>query len=107
MSNKKAPLHAIEVALYKAAQIAKKDGFKRIILGSGADTAFGGLDGLLSKEWSFGEFVRRYNFIVAEDVLVTPASMLGIYEKYRVGKGLPTLYLDVLEIKLRRRRPWP
>ena len=83
MKNKKAPLHPVEVGLYKAAMEAKKDGVSKLILGNGADSTFGGMDKLLSKDWKFNDFVKRYNFIDPHKVLTDPKSILDIYEEYR------------------------
>ena len=88
MINKKAPLHAVEVALYKAATRAKEQGVKSIILGNGADSTFGGLDKLLSKDWPFEDFIKRYTFIMPEDVLEDPYDIHEIYEPYRAGEGI-------------------
>ncbi|OSB17326.1 hypothetical protein B2H94_11905 [Clostridium sporogenes] len=83
MKNKKAPLHPVEVALYKASMEAKKDGVTKIILGNGADSTFGGMDKLLSEDWSFDSFVKRYNFIDPYQVLKEAKSILNVYEEYR------------------------
>jgi len=91
MKYKKSPLHAIEVPLYKAAKIASEDGIKKLIVGNGADSTFGGMDKLLSKDWNFSEFVDRYTFVNPNSVLKKPISMINIYEKYRKGKGIDIL----------------
>lgn len=83
MKNKKAPLHPVEVGLYKAAMEAKKDGVSKLILGNGADSTFGGMNKLLSKDWKFDDFVKRYNFINPHEVLVEAKSILDVYEEYR------------------------
>ncbi|MCL2792134.1 MAG: asparagine synthase C-terminal domain-containing protein [Spirochaetaceae bacterium] len=64
MKRKKAPIHSIEVQIYKAALQAKKDGFEKIIFGEPADLVFGGFDQLLSKEYTFGDFVERYSCVM-------------------------------------------
>lgn len=63
MKHKKAPLHPVEVGLYKAAVASQQDGINVLASGTGADTMFGGLDKLLSKDWTFDEFVKRYTFL--------------------------------------------
>jgi hypothetical protein len=88
MINKKAPLHAVEVALYKAAITAKEQGVKSILLGNGADSTFGGLDKLLSIDWPFEDFVERYTFIMPDKVLADPCDIHEIYEPYRTGEGI-------------------
>lgn len=85
MKYKKSPLHAVEVALYKASKIAINDGIKLIILGNGADSTFGGLDKLLSCDWKFEDFVNRYTFINPATVLKTPTNIRSVYEPFRNG----------------------
>ena len=85
MKNKKSPLHAVEVGLYKAAKTAKDGGVNKIILGNGADSTFGGMDKLLSKDWKFDEFVKRYSFVDSSSILRDPVSVADEYEKYRIG----------------------
>ena len=63
IKNKKSPLHPIEPALYIASQKIKDDGYTNILTGCNADGKFGGLDGLLSKDWELNEFIKRYSSI--------------------------------------------
>jgi hypothetical protein len=86
MARKKAPLHPVEVALYCAALQAKRDGLRAVFVGNGADSTFGGLDKLLSRDWTFEEFVRRYNFVEPETVLNSPCDIRSVYEPYRCGE---------------------
>lgn len=84
MKHKGAPIHSIEVQIYKAAEHAKKDGFNKLIFGESADCLYGGLSNLLSREWSFGEFVDRYSFVLPYKVLrdsVLELEPYKIYEK--------------------------
>ena len=73
MKNKGAPIHSIEVQIYKAALQAKKDGFETLIFGESADCLYGGQSILFGKEWTLGEFIDRYTF-------VKPYSALKEYE---------------------------
>lgn len=82
MLRKKSPLHAIEVALYKAAAAAKADGIETLIVGNGADSTFGGMDKLLSRDWSMEEFINRYTFVNPQDVVKRPVSMLDTFAVY-------------------------
>ena len=66
MARKWAPVHSIEPQIYKAAIRAKKDGVKMILVGESADLIFGGMDQLISKDWSFDDFVNRYTFLMPE-----------------------------------------
>jgi len=69
MKHKNAPIHSIEVQIYKAALQAKRDGFDRFIFGEGADSIFGGLSSLLSKDYTIGDFIDRYSFVLLYKVL--------------------------------------
>lgn len=82
MIHKGAPIHSIEVQIYKAALQAKKDGFEKLIFGENADIIYGGMNGLLAKDWTFGEFVERYSYILPYRVLKDPLLILEPYWKY-------------------------
>lgn len=88
MARKKAPLHAVEVALYKASVRAIKDGVKTVILGNGADSTFGGLDKLLSRDWTFDAFMDRYTFVDPFAVLEKPVNVHDIYTPYKRGEHI-------------------
>ena len=64
MKHKKAPIHSIEIQIYKAALQARKDGFDTIIFGESADLNYAGLSGLMSREWTVGEFIDRYSYVL-------------------------------------------
>lgn len=86
MRCKKAPLHAVEVALYCAAMQAARDGMRAVFVGNGADSTFGGMDKLLSRDWTFDAFVKRYSFVAPESALVGPCDIRSVYEPYRRGE---------------------
>lgn len=69
MKHKGAPIHSIEVQIYKAAKKAKKDGIECLIFGESADCNYGGLSNILSRDWLFGEYVDRYSFVLPYKVL--------------------------------------
>ena len=69
MRNKCAPIHSIEVQIYTAALQAKMDGCDAIIFGESADLNYGGLSGLLSRDWTVGEFINRYAYVKPYEVL--------------------------------------
>ena len=69
MKHKGAPIHSIEVQIYKAALRALSDGMDTIIFGESADLNYGGLSGLLSKDWTVGEFIDRYSYVKPYHVL--------------------------------------
>jgi asparagine synthetase B (glutamine-hydrolysing) len=63
MRHKGAPLHSIEIQIYKAALKAKEDGIDVLIFGESADCLYGGQSMLFGQDWTFGEFVDRYTFV--------------------------------------------
>ncbi len=87
MKKRKAPLHQIESAVYMAAKQAKKDGIDKLLMGNGSDYLFGGLTGLLSKDWTFDGLVERYTIVKPEQALREPASIIPVYERFRTGKN--------------------
>jgi asparagine synthetase B (glutamine-hydrolysing) len=81
-----APVHSIDVQIYKAALQAKEDGFDTLIFGQGADLIFGGFDGLLSKDWTVDEFVERYSCVMPDKALWDFVIITEPYEKYAKNK---------------------
>ena len=69
MKHKGAPIHSIEIQIYKAALQAKADGYDSLIFGEAADSLYGGLDRLLSRDWDIGDFIDFYAFIRPYKVL--------------------------------------
>lgn len=86
MKAKAAPVHSIEPQILQAALQAKADGIEIMFVGESSDLIFGGMDGLLAKDWSFEEFMNRYIFTKPEDVLADPESMQYLFERYRVDQ---------------------
>lgn len=82
MRKKGAPLHSIEPQIYKACLTAKKEGFKRLIFGENADIIYGGFDRLLSKDWTYGEFIERYSHVLPYKVLKNWELITSPFEKY-------------------------
>jgi hypothetical protein len=91
IQNKKSGLHAVEVALYKVAQHAVSDGINQLYCGNGADSNFGGMDKLLSKDWRFDDFVQRYTYIEPSLLLKNPVSLLQIFEHFRKGETIDSI----------------
>ena len=87
MRYKFAPVHSIEPQIYKAAELAKKDGVQLMIVGESADLIFGGMDKLISPEWTFDAFVKRYTFLDPKFVLKNPVDQSELFEKYRRGEN--------------------
>ena len=85
MRHKFAPVHSIEPQIYKAAMQAKADGVQLMIVGESADLIFGGMDKLISPEWTFDAFAKRYTFLQPELVLTNPVSQQELFEQYRQG----------------------
>lgn len=85
MENDGCPVFANEPQVYTLAKQVKEDGIKTIIYGDNADMAFGGMDKLLSKDWTFDEWVERYTFLNPNKVLKNPVDVLDTYEQYRNG----------------------
>ena len=88
MARKQAPVHSIEPQIYKAAIQARQDGVEMILVGESADLIFGGMDQLISREWLFDDFVRRYTFLDPVLVLSHPVDMSPLYEQYRQGEHI-------------------
>ncbi|MBX3006735.1 MAG: asparagine synthase [Melioribacteraceae bacterium] len=88
MKWKMSPLHAIEVALYKAALAAKQDGIDQLIVGNGADSTFGGMDKLLSQNWTYEEFKKRYTFVEPSEVLKNFEDLDEVYRPYKKDDGI-------------------
>ena len=85
MKAKCAPVHSIEPQIYQAALQAEADGVEVMFSGATSDLVFGGMDKLLSKDWTFDEFMDRYTFTKPEDVLCEPESMQYVFERYRLN----------------------
>lgn len=101
MKAKCAPVHSIEPQILQAALQAKADGIEMMFVGESSDLIFGGMDGLLAKDWTFDEFMNRYIFTKPEDVLVEPESMQYLFERYRQGDMIDFLAFmdDVFSIE--------
>jgi len=84
MKAKCAPVHSIEPQILQAALQAKADGIELMFVGESSDLIFGGMDGLLAKDWTFDEFMERYIFTKPECVLTEPVDMQYLFERYRL-----------------------
>lgn len=84
MKRKGAPVHSIEPQIMEAALQAKTDGVEMMVAADGSDLAFGGMDRMLSKDWSFDEWVDFYTFCKPENVLKNPIDMSYLYERFRL-----------------------
>ena len=88
MESKNAPVHSIEPQLYIAAEQAKKDGVEILVIGDAADYVFYGMDGLLSKDWTFEEYYKRAIYIEPSEVLINPKDVKYLFERYRKDKNM-------------------
>ena len=88
MARKHAPVHSIEAQIYKAAIMAKKDGVEMILVGESADLIFGGMDKLITPQWDYEGFTKRYTFLEPSLVLANPVAeaQTELYEQYRQGE---------------------
>lgn len=84
MKAKAAPVHSIEPQIYQAALQAKDDGVEMMFVGESSDLIFGGMDQLLSQDWTVDAFINRYIFTSPKDVLKNPQSMRYLFERYRM-----------------------
>lgn len=62
MRVKKAPIHPCEIPVYMCCKKAQELGIQILFSGWGADTHFGGMDKLMSKDWSLEEFKQRFEY---------------------------------------------
>ena len=84
MKRKGAPVHSIEPQIMEAALQAKQDGVEMMVAADGSDLVFGGMDRMLSKDWSLDEWKEFYTFCNPELVLNEPVSMDYLFERYRL-----------------------
>ena len=82
MKRKGSPIHSIEVQIYKASIAAKKDGFDTLIFGESADANFGGLNGLLSKDWTTPDFIDRMSNVLPYKALKDSVMITEPFSEY-------------------------
>ena len=87
MLNDGCPVFANEPQVYKLTKVIKESGADLIILGDNADMAFGGMDGMLSKDWDYEGWKNRYTFVKPEDALKMPVDMDVVYKDYKIGEN--------------------
>lgn len=95
MLSKGGPVHSIEPQICQGAIQAKADGVDLMIIGDASDYIFGGMDKLLSKDWTFDAFVKRYIYIDPFEVLKDPVSVQYVFERYRKGEDID--FVEILE----------
>lgn len=68
-----------------------------MIIGDGSDYVFGGMDQLLSKDWTFDEFMKRYIYVNPFEILREPVSVQYLFERYRTGEKIDFLkFMDIV-----------
>ncbi len=91
MDAKGAAVHSIEPQILAGALQAKADGIELMIVGESSDLIFGGMDQLLSKDWTVEEFTARYTFLEPSLVLKEAADTTYLFERYRKGNHIDLL----------------
>lgn len=81
------PIIPNEPQAYKLAKLAKQNGAACIVYGDCADTEFGGMDRLLSRDWTYDEWVERFSFTNPKKIIKDPVDMSSVYDLYRVGEN--------------------
>lgn len=81
------PLFANEPQVYVLAKKMLEDGAEIVVLGDCADMAFGGMDRLLSKDWTYDEWKERYTFVEPSRVLKKPVNVDSIFAPYKKDKN--------------------
>ena len=82
MKQKGAPIHSIEVQIYKAACQAKADGCDLFVFGETADCVYGGHSNLYSRDWKRNDFIKRWSFVDPAKALKNPVIDLRPYDEY-------------------------
>ena len=82
MMHKGAPVHSIEAQIYIAAKKVRDSGKNKFILGENADIIYGGMNGLLEKDWLYGEFVERYTYCMPYRVLRKPVMIFSPFDEF-------------------------
>lgn len=82
MKHKGAPIHSIEAQIYISAQKVKLEGKTKFIFGENADIIYGGMNGLLAKDWLYAEFVDRYSYVMPYRVLRDPVMLLEPFKLF-------------------------
>ena len=97
MIEKGGPVHSIEPQIMQGALEAKRDGINLMIIGDGSDYVFGGMDQLLSKDWKFDDFLKRYIYVDPFEILKEPVSVQYVFERYRKNDYIDFIkFLDIV-----------
>ncbi|WP_300809556.1 asparagine synthase-related protein [uncultured Acetatifactor sp.] len=97
MMTKGGPVHSIEPQICQGAKQAMEDGIDLMIIGDGSDYVFGGMDQLLSQDWTFDAFMKRYSYVDPFEVLKEPVSVQYLFERYRQGTHIDFVkFMDIV-----------
>ena len=77
------PVFANEPQVYALVRKMQQDGIETVIYGDNADMAFGGYNLLLSREWDYTGWKKRYTFVSPEEVLEEYDDMDRVYRIYK------------------------
>lgn len=88
MRHKGSPIHSIEPQIYKAALRAKEEGIDYLLFGENADIIYGGMDGLLKRDWKYEEFVERYCYVNPEKVLKNGKMIYEPFDEFKTTSGI-------------------
>ncbi|MBR5280144.1 MAG: asparagine synthase [Clostridia bacterium] len=81
------PIHSIEPQLYKAALIARKAGYEKLIFGETADIIYGGHSIQLCREFQLDEYIEYHNFVDPTKALKNGVIIREPYERhYKDGR---------------------
>ena len=86
MEARATPVHSIEPQILQAALQAKNDGIDVMVIGAAADDVFGGCDKLLSKDWKYEEFKKRFMYTDPRIVLMNPVDMDYAFRPWKKGE---------------------
>lgn len=82
MRHKNAPIHSIEAQIFIAAKKAISQGKTKFIFGENADIIYGGMNGLLEKDWLYSEFIDRYSYVLPYKVLRNSCLLLEPFKEF-------------------------
>ncbi len=81
------PVHSIEPQIHKAALVAKKAGFDKLIFGETADIIYGGHSIQLCREFDLEEYIHYHNFVDPTKALKNGIIIREPYERhYKNGR---------------------
>ena len=95
MIAKSAPVHSIEPQIMQASVEAKRNGNDIMVIGASADDVYGGCDKLLSVDWNYVDFIKRFMYTNPKLVLNNPVSMEYAFQPWKHGAMID--YLGFLE----------